>query len=61
MIDAIAAQKDKIAKQLTKEYAFSPDAGYTVAPMSDRRSAVKVLPATANDFDKYIDNNSEIE
>lgn len=51
----------KLAKQLTKEYAFSPDAGYTVAPIGDRRKAIDVVPADATCFDKYIDKGEDFE
>ena len=51
----------KLAKQLTKEYAFSPDAGYTVAPIGDRRRAIDVVPADATCFDKYIDKAEDFE
>jgi Protein of unknown function (DUF2800) len=45
----------KMAKQLTKEYAYSPDAGYTVALATDRRAAIEIVPPAADTFDKYLD------
>lgn len=37
-IEALGA----LGKALVKQFAYSPDAGYTVAPLSDRRKAVTV-------------------
>jgi hypothetical protein len=45
----------KPGKELVKAWAFTPDAGYTVAPLSDRRRAVNPPALTANKFDKFLD------
>ena len=51
---AVVEKLSKLAKQLTVEYAFSPDAGYTVAPLDDPRKAIEVQkPSEA--FAKVVD------
>lgn len=48
------------AKALVAEYAYSPDAGYTVAPLDDRRKAVALPAPDPGTFDNFlIDKTSE--
>ena len=48
------AQMEKIAipgiKDTVKEYAYQPDAGLTLAPISDRRAAMQAPPSTNERF-----------
>ncbi len=45
-----------VGKALVKEYAYSPDAGYAVAPLSDRRRAVTPPVQSSDAFDKFLDS-----
>lgn len=46
-----------IAKTLVHEYAYTPESGLTVAPMSDKRVAVKV-PTEEEAFASYLEKNT---
>ena len=54
---AAIEEMGQLGKDLVKEYAFSPDAGYTVAPLSDRRKAVTVQ-STSEKFGKLAGDAS---
>lgn len=43
------------AKRLVREWAYTPDAGYTVAPLSDSRKAVTPPAGSMQKFAEYVD------
>ena len=52
---AVVEKLNPRAKALVAEYAYTPDYGLTIAPMSDRRKAVSVQ-GLDNKFQKLLDN-----
>jgi hypothetical protein len=45
----------KQGKTIAKAWAYTPDNGFDVAPLSDRRRAVTPPALTADKFDKFLD------